>query len=166
MQTQVQFRASQRKGRSMRRRGVSVVEFALIVPILLTLLIGIMEWAWLARTQLTVSNAAREGIRFATVGNTSTAVRTRVINAAATLNPAVTTDQVVLTQTPDRTSTNPTYYAWPADTTTTPARNGVTAGNLMRVTVSYPHRSLTNFFPWLRNRTVTVSVTMTREATG
>ena len=151
---------------SRRHRGATIVEFALIIPILLTLLLGIMEWAWLTRTQLTISNAVREGVRFASVGNTATAVRTRVRNAAATLNPAPTDGQIVLTQTPYRNSATPTYYAWQADTATTPARNGVPAGNLMRITVNYPHRSLTNFFPWIRNRTVTVSATMVREAVG
>src|SRR5688500_14135698 len=85
-----QFCRSGRRGSGLRsnglRRGATIVEFALIIPILLTLLLGIMEWAWLARTQLTTANAVREGVRFATVGNTSTAVRTRIRNAAATLN--------------------------------------------------------------------------------
>ena len=127
---------------------------------------GILEFAWLARTQLTVANAAREGIRFAAVGNTSADVRTRIINSATNLNPDVDTAQITLTQTPDRSSTSPTYYAWPADTTGTPPRNGVAAGNLMRITVTYPHRSLTGFFPFLRNRTISVTVSMAREASG
>ena len=160
------FRGAIRQPGAIRRRGATIVEFALIIPLLLTLLIGIMEWAWLARTQLTIANASREGIRHAALGNTSVAVQNRIRTAAATLTPAVTDGQITLTQTPERASANPTYYSWPADTTGSPARNGVPAGNLIRIQVNYPHRSLTNFFPWLRNRTVSVTVSMAREATG
>jgi Flp pilus assembly protein TadG len=149
-----------------KRCGVAVVEFALIVPILLALVMGILEWGWLARTQLTVANAAREGVRHAVLGNSSTSVRTRIVNAAAILNPQLTTSQIILTQTPDRTNPNPTYFAWPADTTGTPPRNTVPAGNIIRVQVNYTHRSLTGFFPFMNNRNVSSTVSMAREATG
>jgi Flp pilus assembly protein TadG len=155
-----------KKRQVSKRRGATIVEFALIVPILLALLMGILEWAWLARTQLTVANAAREGIRHAVLGNTSTSVQTRIINAAAVLRPALSSSNIVLTQTPDRTAANPTYYAWPADTTGTTPRNGVPAGNIIRVQVNYTHRSLTGFFPIMNNRNVSISVHMAREATG
>ena len=163
MKNQTQFRFSRRRAqlRPVRRRGATVVEFALIVPILLALLMGIIEFAWMARAQLTVANAAREGIRFAALGNTSTNVRTRIINTATVLNPDVTTAQITLEQTSDRTTSNPTYYAWPADVGT---KNGVAAGNLIRIRVAYPNRSLTGFFPFMNNRTITVEVSMAREA--
>jgi Flp pilus assembly protein TadG len=148
------------------RRGASIVEFALVVPILLTLLLGILEWAWLTRSQLTVANATREGVRFAALGNTSTAVQTRIINSASVLTPQISTGQIALTQTPDRTSSNPTYYSWPADTTGTTPRNGVPSGNIIRIQVNYTHRSLTGFFPFMNNRNVMVTVSMAREATG
>lgn len=43
-----------RRSRRERERGVAAVEFALIVPILLSIIIGIVEfgWAWNYRTQL------------------------------------------------------------------------------------------------------------------
>ncbi len=167
MKHQMDFRFVNRRARrgSTQRRGATVVEFALIVPLLLVILMGIMEFAWMARAQLTVANAAREGIRFAALGNTSTNVRTRIINTATVLNPDVTTAQITLDQTPDRTSSNPTYYAWPADTTGTPPKNAVAPGNLIRIRVGYPHRSLTGFFPFMRNRTISIEVSMAREAT-
>ena len=56
----------------MSERGSAVVEFALVVPLVLGLLFGVVEVALVARSQLVVINAAREGAR----------------EAAATPNPA------------------------------------------------------------------------------
>lgn len=47
----------------MSRRGSAVVEFALVVPLVLALTLGLVEVALAARTQLEVVNAAREGAR-------------------------------------------------------------------------------------------------------
>ena len=47
----------------MSDRGSAVVEFALVVPLVLALLLGLVEVALVARTQLEVVNSAREGAR-------------------------------------------------------------------------------------------------------
>ncbi len=47
----------------MSERGSAVVEFALVVPLVLALVLGLVEVALVARTQLEVVNAAREGAR-------------------------------------------------------------------------------------------------------
>lgn len=47
----------------MSEKGSAVVEFALVVPIVLVLVLGLVEVALVARTQLEVVNAAREGAR-------------------------------------------------------------------------------------------------------
>lgn len=47
----------------MRERGSAVVEFALVVPLVLALVLVVVEIAVVARTQLEVVNAAREGAR-------------------------------------------------------------------------------------------------------
>jgi Flp pilus assembly protein TadG len=44
-------------------RGGTVVEFALVVPLVLALVLGLVEVALVARAQLEVVNAAREGAR-------------------------------------------------------------------------------------------------------
>ncbi|NKX52544.1 pilus assembly protein, partial [Arthrobacter deserti] len=44
-------------------RGAVAVEFALILPILVALLLGIMEFGRAYYTQITLANAAREAAR-------------------------------------------------------------------------------------------------------
>ena len=48
-------------------RGASLVEFALVFPLLITLLFGIMEAGWLFAQLTETRNAAREGARLAVV---------------------------------------------------------------------------------------------------
>lgn len=47
--------------------GVAAVEFAIIVPLLLLLVFGIIEFGTLFAQQLALSNGARQGARFAAV---------------------------------------------------------------------------------------------------
>lgn len=44
-------------------KGQSMVEFALILPILLMLLLGIIEFGWLLNGKITLNASAREGAR-------------------------------------------------------------------------------------------------------
>jgi hypothetical protein len=48
--------------------GQSIVEFALVAPIVLLLIFGIIDIARLIQAQVSVDNAAREGLRFAITG--------------------------------------------------------------------------------------------------
>lgn len=50
--------------------GQSAVEFALVLPILLLLICGIIDCGWLFYNQLSVENACREGARTACVNAT------------------------------------------------------------------------------------------------
>ena len=49
------------------RRGQGLVEFALILPILLLVLIGMLEFGRILFIYVNVSNAAREGVRYGVV---------------------------------------------------------------------------------------------------
>ncbi|MBP1920796.1 TadE family protein [Youngiibacter multivorans] len=44
--------------------GQSAVEFALVLPLLLVLLLGIIEFGWFLNAKITVTGAAREGARY------------------------------------------------------------------------------------------------------
>ncbi|MEN8114203.1 MAG: TadE/TadG family type IV pilus assembly protein [Actinomycetota bacterium] len=48
-------------------RGASAVEFALVLPLFVLLVFGIMEAGWLFSQQVEIRNAAREGARLAVV---------------------------------------------------------------------------------------------------
>ena len=50
-----------------RERGAAVVEFAVVLPLFLVLVFGVMEAGWLFAQQIEVRNAAREGARLAVV---------------------------------------------------------------------------------------------------
>lgn len=54
-----------RTGRKPRfeRRGAAIVEFAVVLPLLLTILFGIIEYGWVFMVRQTLQNAAREGCR-------------------------------------------------------------------------------------------------------
>lgn len=49
--------------------GQSLVEFALVVPVLLLFLLGIVEFGWLFNAKISLTSAAREGARVAAVSN-------------------------------------------------------------------------------------------------
>jgi Flp pilus assembly protein TadG len=68
-------------------KGQSLVETALILPVLLLLLTGIIDFGLLFNSYLVVSNASREGARHAAVGDSDAQIRAVAGNAAATLDP-------------------------------------------------------------------------------
>ncbi len=63
------------------RRGLVMIEAALIFPILLYLLMGLIEYGWLLRQLQVVTNAARHGAR---VGAAADATNVDIQNAVAT----------------------------------------------------------------------------------
>jgi Flp pilus assembly protein TadG len=52
-----------------RRRGVAAVEFAVVLPLLLLLLVGIWELGRIINVQIIMNNAARDGARLAAQAN-------------------------------------------------------------------------------------------------
>ena len=67
-------------------RGQSVVEFALVLPVFLIILMGIIEFGLLMSDYVIVVNAAREGARYATLGNTDDDVVAKVQEVTNTLH--------------------------------------------------------------------------------
>jgi Flp pilus assembly protein TadG len=62
-----------------RRRAAAVVEMAIVSPVLFTMLFGIIEYGWVFTIKQTLTNAAREGCRAATLeGSTDTAIRNTI----------------------------------------------------------------------------------------
>jgi Flp pilus assembly protein TadG len=70
-----------------RDRGAAAVEFALLLPLLLLLVFGIIDFGRALNAQITLTQAAREGVRLDAVGQSTANVVTRTQAAATGLNP-------------------------------------------------------------------------------
>lgn len=103
-------------------RGAAAVEFALIVPVLLILVFGIMEFSRLYNEQISLSNAARSAARVMSISNDQGQAVTAAIAGAPALNPAISGGQV---------SFSPSACA---------------VGGTMTVTINYPTQLLTGWF--------------------
>jgi Flp pilus assembly protein TadG len=104
-------------------RGAAAVEFALLAPILVMLLLGIMEFGRAYNAQVSLTNAAREGVRVMAVTNNPVSARTAAKNAAVSLHPALV-------------DTNITFSA-------TNGTSSCTTTHQMTVTITYSLRTLT-----------------------
>ena len=100
-------------------RGAVAVEFALLVPVLVLLVLGIMEFGRAYNAQVSLSNAAREGARVMAISNDATAARSAAKSAAVSLNPKL------------------------LDTNFTFSASSCTSGAQMSVTIKYTLKTLT-----------------------
>lgn len=107
-------------------RGAVAVELALLLPVLILLLLGIMEFGRVYNTQVTLTNAAREGVRVMAISNVRADARTAASNAMTTL---------------EVTSSNPTFTFTTSPTATSPAV--CAAGRQVTMTISYTLDTLT-----------------------
>lgn len=77
--------------RKVKDRGSVAVEFALVLPALLLILFGIIDFGRALNAQITLTGAAREGVRLAALGYPNAAVQARVAAAAPSLSGVTTT---------------------------------------------------------------------------
>jgi Flp pilus assembly protein TadG len=56
-------------------KGQSLVEFAILLPVLLLLLMGILEFGLMLNSYLTINNSAREGARFGIVAGSNLEIK-------------------------------------------------------------------------------------------
>ncbi|MHA7173099.1 TadE/TadG family type IV pilus assembly protein [Arthrobacter monumenti] len=70
-------------------RGAVAVELAILLPVLLLLVLGIAEFGRAFNAQITVTHAAREGVRVMAIseGSEALAAKSAAKNAAASLDP-------------------------------------------------------------------------------
>ena len=135
-------------------RGTSAVEFALIAPVLLLLLIGIIDLGRAVNAYVTVSNAAREGTHYLVLHPTAnpSAIASAVHQRVAPLDPS----QVSVSASYFDGST---FQTWPASPTPLPSPSH----GAVRVSVSYPWAAATflgSFFPGGTGATFAVSSTV------
>ncbi len=77
-------RRSTRQQRTAKARGAAVVEFAVVLPLLLTILFGIIEYGWVFMVRQSLQTAAREGCRIAVL-QTSVEPYSNVVARVATV---------------------------------------------------------------------------------
>ncbi len=143
--------------RLARRGAATLVEFALVVPVLLALLMGIMEFGWLVKNNLTLANATREGARAAAVGKTTAEIQTRINNSMSPLSTSAGGSMAF------KWSDNNGTDAYPNTVGDSGTQNSVVTGKLIKITVRCKHRPLTGFFPFMNNRFIESYATMRRE---
>ncbi len=68
-----------------RERGAAAVEFALVLPILVMIMMGIIDFGMVTNAQAIVANAARDGARAASMGATASNSCKASVKAATTL---------------------------------------------------------------------------------
>jgi Flp pilus assembly protein TadG len=84
--------------------GQSLVEFALIVPLLVLLLFGIVDFGRIFHAYLTIDHAGREAARAASIGKDDTQVKSTAVTDAVGIG--LTSDRVVISPNGTRVSGN------------------------------------------------------------
>jgi Flp pilus assembly protein TadG len=171
---QVAHPPRRRGRRDAMRRGSAVVEAALILPILLTMMLGVWEVGRMIQISQILDNAAREGARLAAGGYvngtavTTAQVQTAVQNymtAAGLPAAAVSGAQITLTCLATTPWTDP-YEAQPLDpytvTVTIPAGAAFNSlrWNLLNRITSVTQLSQTVYWQSSNNSQVVVSTTL------
>jgi Flp pilus assembly protein TadG len=82
---------------STRERGAAAVEFALILPVLLLMVFGMLEFSRAYNTQISLSGAAREGARVMAIHDDADMAVDAAIAAAPSVNPVVTSGDITIT---------------------------------------------------------------------
>ena len=82
-----------------RRVGATLVEFAIVAPVLLLLIFGMIEYGRLAMVQQVLTNASREGARAAVLDGATTASVTSVVQSCLATG-RVTGGNVTITPNP------------------------------------------------------------------
>lgn len=101
-------------------RGAAAVEFALVLPILIVLVFGIVEFARAFQVQATLAAAARESVRILALQDDSAGAVAAAQAASTSLNPGLTSANV--------------------------APTACGSGDTARIDITYTHPFLTGFF--------------------
>lgn len=71
-------------------RGAAAVEFAVVLPLLVTMLFGIIELGFIFNRWITVTHAAREGVRRMALGDPEASAAAKALSAAGGISPTPT----------------------------------------------------------------------------
>jgi len=146
-----------------RRAGTATVELALVVPLLLLLLMGIIEFGLLFEDFMLLKNAAREGARTGATGDSTSAIVAQVENAAAQLS----TEQLTITQQYGVYDEGSWIWHTLGDISgDEEIINNAPPGSSIKVEVSYPHPLIaTGILPGLEDNPGSGTINLTATAT-
>ena len=113
-------------------KGQALVEFAIILPVLLLILLGIIEFGLMLNSYLTIQNASREGARLGIVGGTTDEIKSNVVSVSPNLN----ADDLSVTVSPDDADRN--------------------SGDTLTVTVNYYYHTTVPIISNILNNIVTL----------
>ena len=77
-------------------KGASAVEFALVLPVLVLLVFGIVQFGILFYDYISITHAAREGVRWAALHELEINVKQKTIDAAPSLNPSIAASDITV----------------------------------------------------------------------
>jgi Flp pilus assembly protein TadG len=124
-----------RRGRTRDERGAAVVEFALVAPILLMLVFGIIDFGWMLMKANLVNNATRDAARVASLSGTYAQIDSTVDSEldSAGIDASDVTVSITCTNTSGSNCANSagSYNA------------NATSGSTVIVTVTYDHNWIT-----------------------
>ena len=123
-------------------KGQAMIEFALIVPILLTMVFGIIEFGNLYTVKLSIDSALREGVRTASVQ--TTADDSAILTSIQTVRADITSGYVTIS---------------PSDSTRA-------SGDNVTITINYPYNTLTGFLDGVISLFSGGSLTVSANITG
>ena len=112
-------------GRESHESGQALVEFTMVLPLLLMLFFGIIEFGLYFYTRVSLRHVVRESARFAITGNVLTD------STGAPLTRAKSVEQMIL-------NGAPAVHLTPANITMTPADGGG-PGQVVRIEVNYSY---------------------------
>lgn len=123
-----------------RQRGAAALEFALVAPVLLLMMLGMIDFGLRLNAEAVVANAARDGARVASLGGDSGQVKAAALKSSYS-SATVKVDCLLSTDLATACDNGATYDVARTDKKTT--------SNVARVTVSYTYSYITPLANWI-----------------
>lgn len=91
-------RAADQPDRNASQRGTALIEAAMVLPLILMLVLGVVDYGFMINRDTLINNAAREGAREAAFGGDAAAIEARVRDVAWNLDQTDLTVTVTCTK--------------------------------------------------------------------